>query len=151
MLRRTLNETVLAGWEERPREMAAVAVFGSVVTVTHFTSMALFLYTRIWWWDILVHAASGFGVAAILYVLNPRLLHSRLALLVVLPMAVAAIGTWFEVYERLFTGFWVEWPRSVYLEDTAVDIVADTAGAVVFGVVRPLWNRIRRWRDPNRL
>ena len=61
MLRRTWNEMVLAGWEERPREMAAVAVFGSVVTVTHFTSMALFLYTRIWWWDIFVHAASGFG------------------------------------------------------------------------------------------
>ncbi|AHZ23659.1 MULTISPECIES: hypothetical protein [Haloferax] len=152
MLRRVWDEMVLSRWEDRPREMAVVAVWGTLVTATHFTSMALFLYTRIWWWDIFVHAASGFGVAAVLYVLEPRLLRSRLALLVVLPMAVAAIGTWFEVYERLFTDFWVNWSLSFYLEDTGIDIVADTAGAVVFGIVRPLWDRVATLRrDPNRL
>lgn len=143
MLKRTWNRMVLPRWEERPREMSVVVAWGAVVTVTHFTSMALFLYTRIWWWDLFVHAASGFGVAALLYVFKPRLLRSPVALLVVLPMVVAAVGTWFEVYERLFTDFWVHWTTAVYLQDTWADIVADTAGAVVFGVVRPLWDRLR--------
>ncbi|ELZ82364.1 hypothetical protein C453_14803 [Haloferax elongans ATCC BAA-1513] len=152
MLKRTWQQLVLPRWEERPGEMAAVGVWGAAVTVTHFTSMALFLYSRIWWWDIFVHAASGFGVAAILFVLKPRLLRSPVALFLVLPMAVAAIGTWFEVYERLFTDFWVNWSLAFYLEDTAIDIVADTAGAVVFGIVRPLWDRVTTLRrDPNRL
>ncbi|WP_416840841.1 hypothetical protein [Haloferax sp. DFSO52] len=142
MLRRTWNQMVAPRWEERPREMTVVFAWGGAVTFTHFTSMALFLYTKIWWWDLFVHAASGFGVAALLYVLHPRLLRSPVALLVVLPMAVAAIGTWFEVYERLFTDFWVDWTMAYYLEDTWADIVADTAGAVVFGVVRPLWSRL---------
>ncbi|KAB1187936.1 MULTISPECIES: hypothetical protein [Haloferax] len=144
MLKQTWDQMVVPRWEERPREMAVVATWGGAVTITHFVSMALFLYTKIWWWDIFVHAASGFGVAALLYVFKPRLFRSPVALLVVLPVAVAAIGTWFEVYERLFTDFWVEWTTAYYLEDTGVDIVADTAGAVVFGLVRPLFDRLRR-------
>ncbi|KTG27795.1 hypothetical protein [Haloferax profundi] len=144
MLRQTWEQMVAPRWEERPREMAIVATWGVAVTLTHFVSMALYLYTKIWWWDIFVHAASGFGVAALLYVFKPRLLRSPVALLVVLPMAVAAIGTWFEVYERLFTDFWVEWSMAYYLEDTGVDIVADTAGAFVFGLVRPLFDLLRR-------
>ncbi|WP_411964037.1 hypothetical protein [Haloferax sp. YSMS24] len=144
MLKRTWDQMVVPRWQERPREMSVVVVWGGVVTFTHFASMFFFLYTKIWWWDLFVHAASGFGVAALLYVFNPRLLRSPVALLVVLPMAVAAIGTWFEVYERLFTDFWVDWTTAYYLEDTWADIVADTAGAVVFGVVRPLWSRLRR-------
>ncbi|WP_396612064.1 hypothetical protein ACH9L7_01920 [Haloferax sp. S1W] len=152
MLRRTWEQMVRPRWRERPGEMTLVGLWGTVVTATHFLSMAYFLYSRIWWWDIFVHAASGFGVAAVLFVLRPRLLRSPFALLVVLPMAVAAIGTWFEVYERLFTDFWVNWSLAFYLEDTGIDIVADTAGAVVFGIVRPLWDRVSVFRrDPNRL
>ena len=144
MLKRTWDQMVVPRWRERPREMSVVLAWGGVVTFTHFTSMFFFLYTKIWWWDLFVHAASGFGVAALLYVFKPRLLRSPVALLVVLPMVVAAIGTWFEVYERLFTDFWVDWTTAYYLEDTWADIVADTFGAVVFGVVRPLWSRLRR-------
>jgi hypothetical protein len=94
----------------------------------------------------MVHALSGLGVAAVLYVYRPRLLHGPAALFVVLPLLVLAIGTWFEVYERLFTDFWHHWTRAYYLEDTAVDLVADTAGAVVFSAL--LWTHVRLWGDP---
>ena len=117
----------------RPTEVYAVGGFGVAVTGLHFASMGLYLYSKIWWWDVLVHALSGLGVAAVIYVYRPRLLSSPVALLVVVPALVLAIGTWFEVYERLFTDFWVRWTAAYYLEDTAVDLVADTAGAVVFG------------------
>jgi hypothetical protein len=119
-----------------PIELAAVAVWAVACTVTHFTSMTFGLYAQVHWWDTAVHAASGFGVAAVVFVLRPRLFRHPIALWVAIPAVVAAVGTWFEVYERLFTDFWVPWPTWFYLQDTAVDIVADTAGAVVFGAVR---------------
>jgi hypothetical protein len=43
------------------------------------------------------------------------------------------------VYERLFTDFWVDWSRSFYLHDTGIDLVADTAGALVFSAL--IWGR----------
>ena len=124
-----------------PNAVYAVGGFGTVVTALHFASMGLFLYSKIWWWDMLVHALSGGGVAAVLYVYRPRLARGAFAVFVVLPLLVLAIGTWFEVYERLFTDFWVNWSRAFYLEDTAIDLVADTAGAVVFSGY--LWVRTR--------
>jgi hypothetical protein len=122
--------------------VVGAAAFGVAVTGLHFGSMALALYTRVWWWDVMVHALSGLGVAAVLYVLLPRALGTRGALLVVLPLVVLAIGTWFEVYERLFTDFWYAWSRAYYLEDTAVDLVADTAGALAFGCLVVVQRRL---------
>jgi hypothetical protein len=124
-----------------PNAVYAVGGFGAVVTALHFASMGLFLYSKIWWWDMLVHALSGGGVAAVLYVYRPRLARGGFALFVVLPLLVLAIGTWFEVYERLFTDFWVNWSRAFYLEDTGIDLVADTVGAVCFSLL--IWARAR--------
>ena len=63
-----------------------------------------------------------------------------------LPVCVLCIGTWFEVYERLFRDFWWGWSLSFYLQDTGIDLVLDTAGAVAFGLVLRLYGRIRRER-----
>ncbi|WP_394342369.1 hypothetical protein [Salinigranum rubrum] len=131
----------------RPTEVYAVGGFGVAVTGLHFASMGLFLYSKIWWWDVMVHALSGLGVAAVLYVYRPQLARGAFAVFVVLPLLVLAIGTWFEVYERLFTDFWVNWARGFYLEDTGIDLVADTAGAVVFSLL--LWVRARLWGHPS--
>jgi hypothetical protein len=124
-----------------------VGGFGVAVTGLHFVSIGLFLYSKIWWWDILVHALSGGGVAALLYLYRPRLARGLFAAFVVLPLLVLAIGTWFEVYERLFTDFWTDWSRAFYFEDTAVDLVADTAGAVLFAGV--VWLRARLGGRPD--
>jgi hypothetical protein len=122
----------------RPREVYATAAFGVGVTALHFGSTAIRLYARVWWWDVFVHALSGLGVAAAVYVLRPRLLGRPLALLVALPAVVLAVGAWFEVYERLFTDFWQPWSTAHYREDTLVDLVADWIGAVAFGAYATL-------------
>jgi hypothetical protein len=129
----------------RPTEFAAVAAFGVAVTVLHFTSTGLTLYARVWWWDLLTHALSGLGVAAIAYHLRPLRVPSRavptirlerpLALFVAIPAVVLAVGAWFEVYERLFTDFWINWSHAYYMEDTLVDLVMDTVGALAFGAL----------------
>jgi hypothetical protein len=136
-----------------PTAVYAVGGFGVAVTGLHFASMGLFLYSKIWWWDVMVHALSGLGVAAVLSVYRPRLARNTVALFVVLPALVLCIGTWFEVYERLFTDFWVDWSRAFYLRDTWIDLVADTAGAVVFSLLVWLRARLRAFRGerPRRL
>lgn len=133
-----------------PAEFWAVALWGVACTAVHFSSMALFLYAQIWWWDLFVHAASGFGVAGVLYVLRPREATHPIGLWLVLPLSVLAIGTWFEVYERLLTDFWHHWSLSFYWTDTVEDLVADAAGAVAFSVVLRLKMRIRGER-PSRV
>jgi hypothetical protein len=134
----------------RPLEFAAVATFGVGVTALHFGSTALTLYARVWWWDLLTHSLSGLGVAAVVYHLRPLPLlplDRPLALFVAIPAVVLATGAWFEVYERLFTDFWVNWSQAYYMRDTLVDLVMDWLGAVAFGVIVTLWNtRLRR--DP---
>jgi hypothetical protein len=123
---------------------AAALVWGVAVSTLHFAGLVYGIYTELWWWDLLTHSTSGFGVAALLYLAWTDGFRSRLGLFVVLPVCVLCIGTWFEVYERLFRDFWWEWSLSFYLRDTAIDLVLDTVGALCFGVVLRLYGRVRR-------
>jgi hypothetical protein len=123
---------------------AAALTWGVVVSALHFAGLAYGIYTELWWWDLLTHFTSGFGVAALLYLAWTEGFRSRVGLFVVLPVCVLCIGTWFEVYERLFKDFWYGWSNAFYLEDTAIDLVVDTLGAVAFGVVLRTYSRVRR-------
>ncbi|WP_318568500.1 hypothetical protein [Salinigranum marinum] len=124
----------------------AALVWGVAVSTLHFAGLAYGIYTEIWWWDLLTHSTSGFGVAALLYLAWTDGFRSRLGLFVVLPVCVLCVGTWFEVYERLFRNFWWGWSLSFYLQDTGIDLVLDTAGALAFGAVLRLYGRLRRER-----
>jgi hypothetical protein len=126
---------------------ALALAWGAAVSVLHFAGLAYGIYTELWWWDLLTHSTSGFGVAALLYLAWTDGFRSRVGLFVVLPACVLCIGTWFEVYERLFKDFWWGWSLSFYLQDTAVDLVLDTAGAVAFGLVLRLYGHSRRRRS----
>jgi hypothetical protein len=57
---------------------------------------------------------------------------------------VLCIGTWFEVYERVFKDFWWGWSLSYYLEDTTIDLVLDTGGALAFAAAIRLYGLFRR-------
>ena len=118
---------------------AATIVWGAGVSVLHFAGLAYDIYTELWWWDLLTHSTSGFGVAALLYLAWTDGFRSRLGLFVLLPVCVLCIGTWFEVYERVFKDFWWGWSLSYYLEDTTIDLVLDTGGALAFAVVIRLY------------
>lgn len=115
--------------------------YAAVVSYLHFElGLGDRLYWTVAWWDLLTHSAAGLGVAAIGYLLAPRLFRSPVALLVTLPLVVLAAGAWFEVYERVFRTFWLEWSHARYVEDTLVDLVMDVLGAYAFAG----WVLVRR-------
>jgi hypothetical protein len=119
-------------------------LWGAAVSALHFAGLAYGIYTELWWWDLLTHFTSGFGVAALLYLAWSGGFSSRFGLFVVLPVCVLCIGTWFEVYERLFKDFWLGWSDSFYIKDTITDLVVDTLGALTFGVVFRVYRHVRR-------
>jgi hypothetical protein len=118
----------------------ALVTYSLVVCVLHFGGLEYEIYTAIWWWDILTHALSGFGVAAWLCLVRFVPLDASRA--VALALVVLAIGAGFEVYEYLFKDFYVEWTLAYYATDTAIDLVVDTLGAGAFAA----WARWRRRR-----
>ena len=121
--------------------LAALLAYSLVVCVLHFGGLAYEIYTRFWWWDILTHSLSGFGVAAWLEVVEFTPVEADEVLTLVL--VVVAIGAGFEVYEYLFKDFYVEWTPAYYAADTVIDLVVDGLGAAAFG----LWYRARYGLD----
>ena len=119
----------------------ALVAYSLVVCALHFGGLAYEVYTAIWWWDLLTHSLSGFGVAAWLAVV--RFTPVDAGQVVVLPLVVVAIGAGFEVYEYLFKDFYVEWTLQYYAIDTVDDLVVDGLGAAVF----TLWVRRRADAD----
>jgi hypothetical protein len=107
-----------------------LVAYSLVVCVLHFGGLEYEIYTAIWWWDILTHALSGFGVAAWLCVV--RFVPLDASRVIALPLVVLAIGAGFEVYEYLFKDFYVEWTLAYYATDTVIDLVVDTLGAGAF-------------------
>jgi hypothetical protein len=129
-----------------------VVAWGALVTGLHFGGLALGIYTRFFWWDVLTHAMGGAGVGGVLlHGLRDRTPPGTAPWWLV--SAVAAVGAGFEVYEFVFKDFWYRWSFRFYLVDTAVDIVVNTAGAAVLVLAVVASNRVRatRRRDPDRL
>ncbi|WP_396612063.1 hypothetical protein ACH9L7_01915 [Haloferax sp. S1W] len=118
----------------QPWLWAFVGVWAVFVSALHFGGLAYNIYTKVWWWDLLTHSLSGFGVAGVLYLAFPRTFTRRHAPVIV-GGAVLAIGAGFEVYEYLFKDFWYGWSMAYYVEDTIVDLVVDTVGALGFVVL----------------
>ncbi|WP_083900000.1 hypothetical protein [Haloferax denitrificans] len=121
---------------------AFVGVWAAVVSALHFGGLAYNVYTRIWWWDVLTHSLSGFGVAGVLFLVFPQTFRGARAPVVV-AAALLAIGAGFEVYEYLFKDFWWGWSMAYYAEDTAIDLVVDVVGGLGFFafVEGILWSR----------
>ncbi|MUW14295.1 hypothetical protein GJ633_06185 [Halorubrum sp. CBA1125] len=110
----------------------AVVLLSITVTVFHFFGLAWRIYTRYWFWDVITHSLSGFGVAAIIYLLRPATFGTARRLFLFLPVLVFTIGAVFEVYEYVFREFYYRWSVERYLRDTLEDLVYDTIGAVIF-------------------
>ena len=114
-----------------PRVWAFVGVWAVFVSALHFGGLAYGIYTKFWWWDLVTHSLSGFGVAGVLFVVFPRAFDGARAPVVV-AVVILAIGAGFEVYEYLFKDFWYGWSAAYYAEDTATDLVVDVVGSLVF-------------------
>jgi hypothetical protein len=127
------------------RRWVLVAVWSLAVTVLHFGGLALGVYSRLFWWDLLTHATGGAGVAAVLFLgLRDRAPARTTPWWLV--AAVFAVGAWFEVYEFVFKSFWYGWSLRYYALDTAVDIVVNATGAVAVVLVVAASRRLRTER-----
>jgi hypothetical protein len=137
-------ERLVSRASRSPWAWVAYVSYASVVCVLHFEyGLEARFYWTVWWWDLLTHAASGFGVAALVPLVGlwrDRSLGDRLLLTA---GALVAVGAGFEVYERLFRTFWHEWTLATYVEDTVVDVVVDAVGGVGFVLARAVWIRLR--------
>jgi hypothetical protein len=111
-----------------------VVALSVTVSLLHFGGLAFRLYTRYWWWDVLTHGLSGFGVASIAYLLRPAAFTTTRRLFVFLPAVVLVVGAGFELYEFVFKTFYYRWTTDHYLADTTLDLIVDTGGAVVFAL-----------------
>ena len=129
------------------------AEFKLLATVFIFASLFLGevqgYYTRFWWWDILLHTASGFllGIVGFLmvYVLNEKKsirFHMTPVFVALFAFTFSvAIGALWEIFEfgmdRL-VGTTMQKPMlgdASGLTDTMWDLVVDTVGAAVIAVL----------------
>jgi hypothetical protein len=140
----------LLHWSDRLPTFAVVGAWGAAVSALHFGGLAFDIYTRYWWWDVMTHSTSGFGVAAVFYALFPRLFRRNLTALVLVPLAVLLIGAGFEVYEYVFKDFWWNWSPDYYREDTILDLIMDLGGALAFSLLVKLLAATRGAGDPGR-
>ena len=137
---------------------------GSLLLV--FVFAALFLgevrsfYVRYWWWDIVLHTASGFllGIFGFLlvYVLN----ESKVVAIQMLPRFVAlfaflfavAVGALWEIFEFTMdrtVGTRMQKPMlgdASGLTDTMWDLIVDTVGATAIALLG-WWRMVSRQRS----
>lgn len=129
-----LREGIASGASWR-RVWVVVAIWSVAATGLHFGGLEAAIYSRYWWYDVFVHAFSGFGVAAISYLLRPGVFTTRRRLLVLLPGLVLVIGAGFEGYEYVFKSFYQGWTPDYYLTDTILDMIANTTGGMLFALL----------------
>jgi hypothetical protein len=132
----------LAGSGPAAGAWVVVGLWSALVTALHFGGLALGVYSRLVWWDLLTHFMGGAGVAAAL-VLGLRDRTPVRATPWWAVGAAAAVGAGFEVYEFVLKDFWYRWSLQFYAVDTAVDVVVNTAGAVGSVLVVRIWRRVR--------
>ena len=122
-----------ADMRRRDRTAAAwigVGCWSMGVVVLHVAGLAFEIYPTVPWWDLLTHAASGSGVAALALLTHRSSVALSDAVWWVVP-TVAAIGAGFEVYEFVFKRFWYQWSLQQYVVDTVVGLGMNTLGAAV--------------------
>jgi hypothetical protein len=100
-------------------------------------------YVKFWWWDVLLHAGSGFllGIMGFLlvYVLNQEekiQLHMKPAFVALFSFTFAlAIGSIWEIFEYSMDSLFGLNIQKSGLVDTMWDLIVDAAGALVIAVL----------------
>jgi hypothetical protein len=100
-------------------------------------------YVKFWWWDVLLHAGSGFllGIMGFLlvYVLNQEekiQLHMKPPFVALFSFTFAlAIGSIWEIFEYSMDSLFGLNIQKSGLVDTMWDLIVDAAGALVIAVL----------------
>jgi len=127
-----------------PPEFQLVAALFNFLSL--FLGSALDFYYHFWWWDFVLHAASGFLLGIIgfiaLFVMNqtdrvrPAMKPGFIAFFGV--TFAVTLGVAWEIFEFLMDRFWpylnMQTGESGVV-DTMVDLIVDTLGAVIVAVM----------------
>jgi hypothetical protein len=127
-----------------PPEFELVAVLFNFLSL--FLGSALDFYYRFWWWDLVLHAASGFLLGIIgfvaLFVLNqtdrvrPAMKPGFIAFFGV--TFAVTLGVFWEIFEFACDQMWPYLNMQTVetgVVDTMIDLIVDTIGAVIVAVM----------------
>ncbi|NLY55988.1 MAG: hypothetical protein GX058_05715 [Firmicutes bacterium] len=119
------------------------------VVLVIFIYAALFLgelnefYFRFWWWDKVLHGVSGLIFGNMGYLIVSYLNQEKKLNVELTPFFVAlfsfcfavTIGAVWEIYEYAMDKFFGFFMQRGSLDDTMIDLILDTLGALVFAVL----------------
>jgi hypothetical protein len=138
-----------------PLEFELVAV--AFVFLSLFLGSALDFYYRFWWWDMFLHAASGFLLGIIgfvaLFVLNQTdqirpAMKPRFICFFGVTFAVT-LGVAWEIFEFVADTIRPEWnmqSNETGVRDTMIDLIVDAAGAVLVAAMGYMYLKTGRYR-----
>jgi len=130
------------------------------VFATLFLGEVRSFYVRYWWWDIVLHTASGFLLGILGFLLVYVLNESKVIAIQMLPRFVAlfaflfavAVGALWEIFEFTMDraiGTQMQKPMlgdSSGLTDTMWDLIVDTVGATAIALLG-WWRMVSRQRS----
>lgn len=119
-----------------PPEFEALAVF--FIFASLFLGEVRGFYVRFWWWDTALHAASGFLLGILGFVLVHALnekedidLHMKPGFVALFAfMFAVGLGAIWEIFEFAMDGFFGMNMQKTGLNDTMWDLIVDTVGAL---------------------
>jgi len=123
----------------RTRLLYITAALVALVAMLHGLAIAYSLYWHFSWFDMLSHLFGGAFVSLLAVwlwffsgYLGTHPLPGRQALFWITVISALAIGIGWEVFERALGHTWS--PEGYWL-DTCIDIIADTIGGIIVGIL----------------
>lgn len=118
--------------------LALLFVFGAL-----FLGEVRGYYVRFWWWDLILHSASGFllGIVGFLlvHVLNEKedlSMHMKPGFVALFAFMFAiGLGALWEIFEFVMDGLFGLNMQKSGLVDTMWDLIVDTAGALLIAML----------------
>ncbi|MFW6449905.1 MAG: hypothetical protein ACOCZ6_02525 [Nanoarchaeota archaeon] len=121
-----------------------------------FLYMAIFLgevhnyYTRLWWWDIVLHAGSGIALGFVGFMMMYVLYYEGKVkaspwLIALFSFSFAlAMGSIWEIFEFAVDSFFGTNMQKSGLTDTMFDLIVDSVGAIITSVAGYFYIRYNR-------
>lgn len=100
-------------------------------------------YDRFWWWDKMLHSFSGLILGNVGFLIVSYLNSSTKMYIKLSPIFVAffsfcfavSMGAIWEIFEYLMDNFFGFFMQRDSLDDTMIDIILDTLGALIFAIL----------------
>ena len=122
----------------RKNVLIFILFLAGLVAILNYVAIDNFLYWRFWWFDILMHFLGGLLIGLMslwAYFYSDFFKNSKVEkniLIIISLISVWFIGVGWEIFEILIEP---EYFKEGYILDTILDLVMDTLGAIVAGLI----------------